>query len=64
MLDALYISAAARCGWVKFRECGMLLYGKRWPLKLKGPVCKRYVRAAILCESEALCLKASDKVIL
>ena len=32
------ITTRARCGWVKFRECGELLYGRRFPLRLKGAV--------------------------
>ena len=41
-----------------------MLYGKRFPLKLKGAVYKSYVRPAILHESEAWCLKESDMGIL
>ena len=29
---------ARRCGWVKFMECGELLYGWRFPLRLKRVV--------------------------
>ena len=50
------VTARTRCGWVKLRECGELLYG-RFPLKLKGAVYGRYVRPAILYECEAWCLK-------
>ena len=32
------VTARTRCGWVKFREYGELLYGKRFPLMLKGAV--------------------------
>ena len=32
------VSARARFGWVKFRECGELLNGKRFSLKMKGRV--------------------------
>ena len=32
------ITARTRCGWAKLRECGELLYGRRFPLKLKGDV--------------------------
>ena len=32
------VTARTRCGWVKFRECGELLYGRRFPLRLKGAV--------------------------
>ena len=28
------VTARTRCGWVRFRECGELLYGRRLPLKL------------------------------
>ena len=52
--------ARTRCGWVKFRECGALLYFRRFPLKLKGAVYSSYVRPAILYGSEAWCLKESE----
>ena len=50
------VAAKTRCGWVKFRECGELLYGSRSPLRLKGAVYKSYVRPAMLYGSEAWCL--------
>ena len=28
------VSARIRCGWVKFMECGELLYGRRFPLNM------------------------------
>ena len=31
------VNARTRCGWVRFRECGELLYG-RFPLTPKGAV--------------------------
>ena len=30
------VTARTRCMWVKFRECGVLLYGRRFPLRLNG----------------------------
>ena len=33
------VTGGTRCGWVNFVECGELLYG-RFPLRLKGAVCK------------------------
>ena len=51
------ITARTRCGWIKCRECGELLYGRRLNLKLKAVFHKSYVRPAILCGSEAWCLK-------
>ena len=45
------------CG---FRECGELLFGRRFPLRLKGAVYKSYVKPAILYGSEAWCLKENE----
>ena len=30
------VIARTRCWWVKFRKCDELLFGRRFPLKLKG----------------------------
>ena len=51
------VTVRTGCGWVKFTECGELLYGRRFPLKLKLAVYRSYVRLAILCGSETWCLK-------
>ena len=32
------VTARVRIGWVRFRECGELLLGNRFPLKMKGKV--------------------------
>ena len=58
------VTARARCGWVKFWKRCELLYGSRFPLKLKGAVCKSYVRPAILCGSEVRYLKEREMKIL
>ena len=58
------VTVGTRCGWVKFGECGELLYGWRIPLRLKGAVYRCYVRQAILYGSEAWCLKESEMGIL
>ena len=58
------VTARKRCCWVKIRECGELLHGRRFALKLKGAVYKSYVRPAILHGSESLCLKESEMGIL
>ena len=54
------VTVRTRCGWVKFMECRELLYGRRFPLRLKGAIYKTYVRPAALYGSEALCLKESE----
>ena len=48
----------------KLRECGELLYDRRFTLRLKRAVCKSYVRPAILNGSEAWYLKESEMGIL
>ena len=57
-------TARTRCGWVKIRDYGELLYGKRFPLCLKGAVHRSYTRPAILYGSEARCWKESYNAIL
>ena len=39
------VTARARIGWVKFRECGELMNSKRFSLKLKGMVYRSCVRS-------------------
>ena len=58
------VTAGTRRGRVKFRECSELLYGRRFPLKLKWAVHKSYTRPAILYGSEAWCLIESEIEIL
>ena len=58
LVSAGYIFEAAvivrtRYGWVKFMECFKSVYGKRLPLRLIGPLCKRYLMSANLYEGEA-----------
>ena len=53
-------TAITRSGWVKFRECAELLYGRRFRLRPKGVVDRSYVRPAILHGSEAWFLNESD----
>ena len=47
-----------------FRECGELLYGMRFLLRLEGAVYGSYVRAAMLYGNGAWCLKESEMGIL
>ena len=54
------VTARTRCGWVKLRECDELLYGRRFPLKLKEAVYRSYVRPAKLYGSEAWRLKENQ----
>ena len=58
------VTARARLGWVKFRECGELLHGKRFSLRLKGRVYRSYIRTVMLYGSETRCLKEKELAIL
>ena len=53
------VTARTRCEWVKFSECGVLLYGRIFPLWLKGTVWKSATMPTILYGFEAWCLKES-----
>ena len=41
-------------------ECGELMYGRRFPLRLKGSVYMIYVQPAMLYGSEAWCFRESE----
>ena len=41
------VTARNRIGWIKFRECGELLYGRKFLLKMKGRICQSCVRSAM-----------------
>ena len=58
------VTARARIGWVKFRECGELLNSKRFSLKVKGTVYRSCVRVAMLYRSETWCLRENETAIL
>ena len=54
------MTARTRCEWAKFRECGELLYGRRFAPRMKGAVYESYARPAVLYGSGAWCLKESE----
>ena len=58
------VTARVRIGWMKFRECGELLLGRRFSLKMKGMVYRSCVRSAMLHGSETWCLRENEMVIL
>ena len=47
------VTTRVRIGWVRFKECGELLLGNRFSLRIKGKVYRCCVRSAILYGSEA-----------
>ena len=56
------VTARVRIGWVRFRECGELFLGNRFPLKVKGKAYRCCVRLAILYVSKTWCLKENKKI--
>ena len=50
------VTARARCAWVKFRQCSELLYGRRFPLRLKRAVYSNY-----LCQQYCMKVKHGAK---
>ena len=49
---------------MKFRECGELLLGRRFSLKMKGMVYRSCVRSAMLYGCETWCLWENEMIIL
>ena len=58
------VATRVRIGWIKFRECGELLLGRRFSLKMKGMVYRSCVRSAMLDVSETWCLRENEMIIL
>ena len=58
------VTARARIGWVKFRDCEKLLNSKRFLLKLKVMVYRSCVRSTMLYGSETWCLRENEMAIL
>ena len=58
------VTARTRYGWLKFKECGELLLGRKMSLKLKGKVYRSCVRSAMLYGSETWCLRENEMAIL
>ena len=54
------VTARARLGWKKLRECGELLHEKRFSLKMKGRIYQSCVRFAMLYGSKTWSLKENE----
>ena len=57
------VTAKTKIEWIKFRECGELLYGRKFLLKTKGKIYQSCVRSAMLCGSETWCLRKNEMAI-
>ena len=58
------MTARTRIEWIKFRECGQLLYWRKVSLKMKGRIYQSCVRSAMLYGIEAWCLRKNEMAIL
>ena len=58
------VIARIRTGWIKYRECGELLYGRKFSLKMNGRIYQSCIRSAMLYGSIMLCLKENEMAIL
>ena len=58
------VKARTRIGWIKFKECGELLYGRKLSLKMKGKIYQSCIRSAMLYGSETWCLRENEMAIL
>ena len=57
------VTARMRIEWIKFRECGELLYGRKFLLKMKGRINQSCIRSAMLYGSETWCLRKNEMAI-
>ena len=58
------VTARTRIGWTKFRQCGELLYGRKFSSKIKERIYQSCVRSAMLCGSKTWCLREHEMAIL
>ena len=58
------VTSRVRIGWMKFSECGELLRGRKFSLRIKGTVYRSCVRSAMLYGSETWCLRETEMEIL
>ena len=58
------VTARTRIGWIKFMECGQLLYGRKFSLKMKGRIYQSCIGSAMLYASKTWCLRENEMAIL
>ena len=58
------VTARMRIGWIKFRECGELLCGRKFLLKMKRKIYQSCIRSAMLYGSKTWCLRENEMAIL
>ena len=58
------VTSRVRIRWIKFKECGELLRGRRFSLRMKGMVYRACVRSGMLYGSETWCFRETETAIL
>ena len=58
------VRVEVRIGWIRFMECGELLLGNRFALKINGKVYHCCARLVVLYRSKTWYLKENEKAIL
>ena len=46
------VTASTKIGWIRFGECGKVLFGKRFSICLKKKFCQSCVQSTMLYESK------------
>ena len=54
------VTARTRIGLIKFRECGELLYGRKFSSIMKERIYQSCVRSAMLCGSDRRYLRENE----
>ena len=57
------VTSKVRIGWMKFRQCGKLLRGRKFSLRMKGMVYRCCVRSAMMYRNETWCLREIEMAI-
>ena len=58
------VTAGSEIGWMGFGECGGMLKGRRFSLRMKGKICRSCVGSTVLCGGGAWCLREREMAIL
>ena len=58
------VTSRVRIGWMKFKECGELLLGRRFSLRMNEMIYRSCVRSAMLYGSETWRLRETEMAIL
>ena len=54
------VAARTRIAWMRFQECGEVLHGRKFLLKMKKKLYQNCVRSILLYENETWCLRKRE----